>query len=195
MPKLVDHADRRSRLAEAAADVIAGQGLDATGLRAVADASALTTGAVTHYFASKAALIDAAYDAVMDRLLERQAEGFFGDPPAPAAIVDQMAAVLPVDSAGVRDWRVWLAFSARAIVDPRMQQRHRAYYARITAALAAELASAGAPAVMADLVVAILDGLGIRMLLEPDDWPPSRVAATLAAAMPMLFPASAEVSP
>ncbi len=195
MPKLVDHDDRRSRLAEAAADVIAGQGLDATGLREVARASDLTTGAVTHYFTSKAALIDAAYDAVMDRLLDRQAEQLPGGV-TPEAVVAQLAAVLPGDAAGVRDWRVWLAFSARAIVDPGMQQRHRSYYARITAGLAAEFARGSDDGkAVADLVVAILDGLGTRMLLEPGDWPPDRVTATLARAMPLLFPNPDEVMP
>ena len=187
MPKHVDHDAERSRLAEAAATVIAGQGLDATGLRQVASAADQTTGALTHYFTSKAALIEAAYDAVMARLLVRQAE--LVDGADPAALAAHLAAFLPGDAASFRDWRVWLAFSARALVDETMQARHRAYYARITAALAADLAAAGGrdAAVAADLLVAALDGLGVRMLLEPGEWPAERVTAILELLVASMF--------
>ncbi len=196
MPKLVDHARRRAGLADAAADVIAGAGLDAAGLRDVARASALTTGAVTHYFASKAALLDAAYDAVMARMLARQADEF--DVPAPlSAQLDMVAGFLPLDAERARDWRVWLAFSARALVDPALQARHRRYYATITARLAADLAAAGAPAAAsaADLLVAIVDGLGVRLLLEPDDWPLARVMAVLATAAPVVAAPQSPATP
>lgn len=196
MPKNVDHDAERSRLAEAAVTVISGQGLDATGLRQVASAADQTTGALTHYFTSKAALIEAAYDAVMARLLVRQAE--LVDAVDPATLAAQLATVLPGDADATRDWRVWLAFSARALVDDSMQARHRAYYARITTTLAADIAAAGGSdgtaaagggdaAAMADLLVAVLDGLGVRMLLEPGEWPTERVMAVLTRLAAPLF--------
>lgn len=187
MPKVVDHAARRSRLARATADVIAGSGLEATGLREVAHASSLTTGALTHYFASKAELLDAAYDAAMERILERQHEWRARSVRIGAdELVGRLAEILPLDADALRDWRVWLAFSARALVDDRLRARHRDYYARITAMLAAEIAAPDAAAI-ADLIVAIVDGLGVRIMLEPGDWPRSRVEATLALAGPILF--------
>ena len=38
----------------------------------------------------------------------------------------------------------------------------------------------------ADLLVALIDGLSVRILLEPDDWPRARVIETLSAALPIL---------
>lgn len=188
MPRAVDHAARRSSLALVTANVIAGAGLEATGLREVARASALTTGALTHYFASKAELLDAAYDAAMERILARQdAWRASGARPDGAVLVGWLAEVLPLDADSLRDWRVWLAFSARALVDDRLRGRHRDYYARITTALAAELGGGPASPALADLLVAIVDGLGVRIMLEPGDWPRSRVEATLALAVPHLF--------
>ena len=188
MPRNVDHDARRSSLARATADVIAGGGLEATGLREVARATALTTGALTHYFASKAELLDAAYDAVMERILARQdAWAASTARPDSAELVGRLAEILPLDAESLRDWRVWLAFSARALVDDRLRDRHRDYYARITAALAAELGGSPAAPALADLLVAIVDGLGIRIILEPGHWPRARVEAVLAMAIPQLF--------
>ena len=82
---------------------------------------------------------------------------------------------------------MWLAFSARALVDARMLDRHRDHYARITATLAAELGGGPDAQQVTDLLVAIVDGLGVRIMLEPGDWPRARVEATLALALPHLF--------
>lgn len=181
MPRIADHDTRRQQLAQAAAVVIARSGVAAASMRDVAAAGGVTTGAVTHYFPGRSELIAAAYDQVMGRLADRL-EG-----PDLAALADlpalagALASFLPHDDETRSDWRVWLAFSAEALVDPALAVRHRAHYAAILAAVAAEIGGA----VAADLLVAIIDGLAIRILLEPEDWPRERVLATLAAALPL----------
>jgi AcrR family transcriptional regulator len=187
MPRIVDHEERRSRLADAAATLIADAGLDAAGLRQVARAGAVTTGAVTHYFDSKEALLDAAYAAVMERLAAQQQAG----PPVgeltAEALAGHVATFLPHDADSLRDWRVWLAFSARALVDPRLAAQHRAAYARITAQLAGEISDRPEARALADMLVALVDGLAIRMMLEPGDWPAARVHAVLMTVTPTCF--------
>lgn len=188
MPKLVDHQRRRAAIADAALDVIAGGGLDAAGLREVARRSDVTTGAITHYFADKAALLDAAYEAAMARVIARQAEVGRADP---ALLPQALASFLPTDDEAIREWRVWLAFSARAAVEPRLRERHGAHYTNILNDFAAALAAGGLPsgraAIAADALVAVLDGVAIRMLLEPGGWPAERIEAILAAvAAPLL---------
>lgn len=184
MPRIVDHAARRAALADTAVALIAADGLEAAGLRQVARAGAVTTGAVTHYFDSREALIDAAYAAVMARLNERQLAGPSMAGLDAAGLAAHVASFLPLDDEARRDWRVWLAFSARALVDPRLAAQHRAAYARITAQMAAELGGGPDAAARADMLLALVDGLAIRMLLEPGDWPESRVAAVLMTATP-----------
>lgn len=176
MPKTVDHAARRESIAATAAAVIAAHGVAGASLRDVAAAGGVTTGAVTHYFPGRSDLIAAAYDRVMGRLLERLEE-----PAGHGELLATLASYLPTDALGEAEWRIWLAFSAEALVDPALLARHRAYYAAITARLAADLSP-----VQADLLVALIDGLAIRILLEPADWPAARITATLAAALPML---------
>ena len=176
MPKTVDHALRRSDLAQAAARVIAAQGVTAASLRDVAAAGGVTTGAVTHYFPGRTALVAAAYEAVMGKLLDR-----LDEPSGHGELLATITSYLPQDPDSEAEWRVWLAFSAEALVNPALREKHCAYYAAITARLAADLSP-----VQADLLVALIDGLAIRILLEPHDWPAARIAATLSAALPML---------
>lgn len=186
MPKQVDHAARRRTLADTAAATIAAAGLEAANLRDVARAGGLTTGAVTHYFPSKDALLTAAYEAVMARLADRQASEPVPDDPS--AITALLATYLPHDADSIAEWRVWLAFTARALVDPDLCARHTSHYARIIGDLARQLP--GDPqtaAIRADALVGLIDGLAIRIMLEPADWPAPRVKATLAAVLPSLI--------
>jgi TetR/AcrR family transcriptional regulator, transcriptional repressor of bet genes len=184
MPKLVDHDSRRQQLAHAAAGVIARDGLNGASLRDVAAAGGVTTGAVTHYFPGRTDLIAAAYEQVMGRIVDRL-DGTPLDSLADAdALVGMLSGFLPHDAQTRSEWRVWLAFSAEALVDPVLSARHRAHYAAILARIAADFGPDGPDgAVRADLLVAIIDGLAIRILLEPEDWPPARVRATLGATL------------
>ncbi len=181
MPRIADHDRRRQHLAATAAGVIARSGLAGASMRDVAAAGGVTTGAVTHYFPGRTALIAAAYDQVMGKLAERLDGPEHPDLRDTAALAGMLAQFLPHDAETQAEWRVWLAFSAEALVDPALAARHRAHYAGVLATIAAELGGA----VQADLLVAIIDGLAIRILLEPDDWPRDRVLATLAAALPI----------
>jgi TetR/AcrR family transcriptional repressor of bet genes len=99
-----------------------------------------------------------------------------------------MAAFLPLDEDRLRDWRVWFAFWGRAAVDARYRALHRGYYADITASLTAsmiQMRDAGQlpggvdPAILADAVIAAVDGIGVRATHEPENWPPARQVATL----------------
>lgn len=188
MPKQVDHADRIRTIASAAIAAIGEVGLDALRLRDVAEAGDMTTGAVTHYFDGKDAVLEAALAEVVRRILEGQAaldaEVERGNP------VEAVAAFLPDTEERRRDWKVWFAFWGRAISDARLRRQHRAYYAAILANLTDSIRAfqrsglahpAADPALLADAVVAAVDGLGIRASLEPDEWPPERQRKTLRA--------------
>lgn len=71
MPKIVDIDTQRRIIADATIGVINQNGLDQTKLRDVARAGNMTTGTVTHYFADKDAVLEAALEEVVRRTLER----------------------------------------------------------------------------------------------------------------------------
>jgi TetR/AcrR family transcriptional repressor of bet genes len=189
MPKLVDHDVQRQTIAAAAVDVIDAAGLEGARLRDVATAADLTTGAVTHYFDGKDALLAAAMDLIVERILEKQSEPPLGDMDG---LIDMAAQFLPLDAESKRDWRVWLAFWGRAIHDDALRAKHRAYYARMTEGLARDLAPRGrrpgkTERMLADAIIAAIDGIGTRAALEPADWPPKRQRETLKLMLAPLF--------
>lgn len=188
MPKQVDHDEQRLAIAGAAISVIDREGLDGARLRDVARAANVTTGAVTHYFDSKDAVLEAALAEIVRRILEKQSE-IAGT----ASLVDLASAFLPLDAASRSEWRVWLAFWGRAIANERLRAIHREYYAAIVSRLAEGLIAAyplpePQARTLADAVIAAIDGVGTRATLEPEDWPPERQRATLALLLGPLTP-------
>ncbi len=190
MPKQVDHNDQRRAIAGAAISVIDRQGLDGARLRDVARAANVTTGAVTHYFDSKDAVLEAALSEIVRRILNKQ-ETTVSKRAANAtdALVDLAFAFMPTDAESRGEWRVWLAFWGRATANERLRAIHRDYYAAIVAQLVEGLAanppagrslSREAARTLADAVIAAIDGVGTRATLEPEEWPPARQRATLA---------------
>jgi TetR/AcrR family transcriptional repressor of bet genes len=187
MPKLVDHDERRAEIAAAAADAIDRHGLDRVRLVDVARIASCTTGAVSHYFPDKDAVLAAALEHVLSHLTQQapRSQPWPLDPDPVDSMLAVLGEVLPIDEARQRDWRVWIAFCGRAVSTPALATLHRDFYADIQQALANVLGDTGIAGSAADAqqlavsMVAALDGLGLRATLEPDEWPVERLRSTL----------------
>ncbi|MGD1935805.1 MAG: TetR/AcrR family transcriptional regulator [Candidatus Phaeomarinobacter sp.] len=177
MPKQVDHDQRRSQLADAAVAAIDVHGLDSVRLVDVAREARLTTGAVVHYLSSKDDVLLAAFDRVGRRNAERLEETRGMDP------VDRALAYLPNSDETAREWRVFLQFWGRGVSDPAFRERHRAGYEALVDTLSQELAAGGIrdAAIVADALVAGVDGIAVRVAMEPDAWDVTRMRKTVAA--------------
>ncbi len=185
MPKQVDHDLRRSQLANAAIAAIDAQGLDSVRLVDVARAARLTTGAVTHYLSNKDEVLLAAFDEVCARTLLRVG-GTGGQ-----TLLEQALTYLPHDEHSAREWRVFLQFWGRGVSDPVFRTRHRVAYEAISHVLRLDLEQRGVAAapVVADAIIAAVDGVAVRVCMEPDAWPMTRMRATLAALIDPLMDA------
>jgi TetR/AcrR family transcriptional repressor of bet genes len=189
MPKRVDLAAQRQTIANAAIDVIDEAGLDGARLRDVARAASVTTGAVTHYFDGKDAVLEAALAEIVRRTLERIDAGRNLKTPTDVhAFIASSFTSLPIDEYSRQEWRVWLAFLGRAITDERLRAIHRDHYEkfvdrRIAPLLALRVAGPRPTRAQlrrcADAFVAAIDGVGMRATLEPELWPPKRQKDTL----------------
>jgi TetR/AcrR family transcriptional repressor of bet genes len=197
MPKRVDITAQRRTIADAAITVINQTGLDRTRLRDVARAGNVTTGAVTHYFDGKDAVLEAALEEIVRRTLERIDRSGDADTSGDvAAFIGRVCRYLPIDDVSRREWRVWLAFWGRAIADERLRAVHRSYYGAFVDRLIRYLRPLGNTGSKtsakklrryADALIAAIDGVGTRATLEPGDWPPKRQRETLSSLlMPML---------
>ncbi|WP_405138076.1 TetR/AcrR family transcriptional regulator [Nocardia sp. NBC_01388] len=186
MPKQVDFAEQRRTIAAAAVAVIDKAGIDGARLRDVAAAAKVTTGAVTHYFDGKDAVLEAALSEVVRRMLERPAPST-DVPIGLVSCIELFCGYLPLDARGLGEWRVWLAFWGRAMTDERLAAVHRRYYEEIVERITRRLSTlqgTSAPrelGVFADSVLAAIDGVGTRATLEPQSWPAERQRRTLSA--------------
>ncbi|MEO0983736.1 MAG: TetR/AcrR family transcriptional regulator [Pseudomonadota bacterium] len=174
MPKIVDHEERRRAIASAAVDAVAAHGLDGVKLADIARAAEVTTGAVSHYFEDKDAVLAAALEEVCTRLFIK-----IGEPDGPPSF-DDLASCLPDDEESRKEWRVWLAYWGRAPFSERLSEIHRQYYLEIETAVVEDIEDvAEDPRLAAAAIIAAIDGVGTRATLEPDAWPPARQRALL----------------
>lgn len=188
MPKLVDRTAKKTEIANAALAAIAERGLDEVRMVDIARATEATTGQLVHYFPDKDAMLLAALDEIMVRLLARSSV-----PANRRDAISEIAEALPLDSEGRRDWRIWLQFWGRAMHNPAFGPRHEDYYRQITAALSASLRpqiGAAKADALADAIVAAVDGIGVRATLEPNAWPPVRQKRLLTQMLAPMFDAA-----
>ena len=185
MPRIVDHDSRRSAIAAAACRVIAQRGIDGLKLTDVGTAAGCTTGAITHYFADKNAVLVAALDhaiGAMNLRIERRLAR------APGDVLGFLSETLPIGSRGRAEIVVWYSFWARALSDPALMRRqrgmHKRWRAQVGRCLAGmaergEIAPADDPVEQAEGLCAVINGIGLRASLDPGEWPARRQVGQL----------------
>ena len=194
MPKIVDHEERRTHIARAAASIIAERGIDAVTMIAIGEAAGVTTGAVTHYFDDKDHVIlaalrwaDEAMQARTARALEEHRD-----------VVSIALAALPSNDESRIEWLLWAVFADRAIrSEALMKEQNRRdhdWHALATHVLS-NLRDEGRldPSididVEASLVVALVDGIGFHAAWDPQSWPEDRQRQVLQQYVDRLAPA------
>ena len=191
MPKFVDAVIRRQEIVDAVFRIIATDGLERASLREVADEAQLAVGSVRHYFASSDELLTHAFAVVVDRIVGRltDADSRLGDTPPGsgeqhAAVLALLGEFLPLDEERAVDACVWMAFKNAARTRPFLaaeaDRSHRAVAAVVGGLILglaeAEGADTGHAAGLdqqvlvteAELLLAVLDGLTMHALLQPE---------------------------
>ncbi|MGO4384198.1 TetR/AcrR family transcriptional regulator [Specibacter sp. RAF43] len=197
VPKIVDADDRRELVAEAVFRVTHKRGLTQASLRNVAQEAGLALGSVRHYFDNQAELMEFAFRVNSERIHLRaldKLENLEQNPlPGDAAgLVEACAGVLaellPLDGDRGTDAMVHMEFMLAARTDPRLADAARDDY-RATGALVGRVVlqlldsplAAGRPAPVdeAERLIALLDGLSLRLVLQPAWAAPEQGRATL----------------
>jgi TetR/AcrR family transcriptional regulator, transcriptional repressor of bet genes len=194
LPKTVDHEARRAALAEAVWRVALRRGIEDATLREIAAEAGWSTGVLAHYFADKDELVGFAFRLVVDRAAARiRAALVDGDR------VEQLRAALretlPLDDERRAEARVWLAFVGRSLTHPGLARDRQAFYRTWRETLARVIeggqqegafASGLAPEAEAAGLIALVDGLALQGVTDPEGLPPQRQAAVLDAALARL---------
>lgn len=196
MPKLVDHEERRRELGEAVWRVIRSRGVDSASIRTVAREAGWSPGALRHYFTSQSELLTFAMQMVVERIEARlSALEPAADPRR--AVEQRLHELLPLDEERRAENEVWLAFAARALVDPQLRARHEEVDEELRRAARAtleELGSAGRlrPGLELDLEAerlhGLLDGLALHTAMRPNRMSPEVIRSVLARHLDSLDP-------
>jgi AcrR family transcriptional regulator len=185
MAKSVDHAERREIFAEAALRVIMKDGIAGLTVRRVSQEAGYTTGALTHYFQSKDQLLVQASEQSARLVRERMARAE-SIVPAVEAIRRVVALALPLTAETRSYWRIWVGFWERSSYDDEVARTMRLRYQEWRQRLArllqraqeeGDVAAGVNIAQAADALVALVDGIGVEVLLGVQRIPAARQRA------------------
>lgn len=178
---MTEYECRRQRLAEAAVEVIARDGIDAATVRRIAAELQCSTTIITDCFDDKDELLLTAYRTVAGKTLERFRQRIST---SPADLIDALMSLTALDPESWRGWRVHLAFLERALRDPRLaeEQQCRIDETRgyIEQAIRLAYGSHGDAGELARLVIVLIRGISLQLLFEPGSWTRDQVRSLLA---------------
>jgi AcrR family transcriptional regulator len=178
MPAKADPVERRTHIVQAAFRCIARDGVEQFSMRTVAKEASCTIGMVNHWFASKNDLVEACWNIATETALQRAGNALSND-----TIEDAFASGLPLDEVRTVELKVWLAFWALAISQPSLQERYGFRNKKTRSYIKKEMRSRGLDSKQAEAyanhMMAMIDGITVNGLLEPDYWTPHRQLKSL----------------
>src|SRR3954468_3019325 len=193
MPVFVDHEERRRQVVAVASRLIAEAGLDAVTVRDVANAADCSTAIVSHYFHNKKELLFLTYRASIDRATQR-CDAALG--PDGTDLRAYLAEIMPLDEERLIEWKIWVAFWAKAVSDPDIAaaqrdcvRRTRHNIGKVLNALRDRGALVGkldGDETARRLLVMIM-GLAVQVMFDAEDWPAERQHALIDAELVKLF--------
>ncbi|MCY1670045.1 TetR/AcrR family transcriptional regulator [Novosphingobium sp. SL115] len=189
MPIVVDRDERRAQVVAIAFDLVADRGIEALTFREIAAAAGCSTSIVSHYFGNKNELLFCIYQVANQRATER----LLAARKSGASVKEALESVLPLSPESQRDWRVWLAFWARAHIDPTYFAERRQAAESSLALYREMLAESGTTNwneewldLAARRLLAAVAGIGLEACFAPDDWTPNRIKAVFSAELAAL---------
>jgi len=172
----------RERILQAACELIAERGIGGARIAQIAKAAGVSTALVHYHFQTREILLAATLDYAFDlasavRLLPAGEHGEGGS--AAKRLADVVERSLPTTDPGRREWQLWAELWLGAARDPSLRPIAAQMYARYRTGIAAAIADGVAagefapvdPVKTADLAMAVIDGLGLRVLLGDPSMP------------------------
>lgn len=177
MPPSATDTNRRE-IASAACALVAEGGLDSVSMRRIATHLGATTGYISHYYADKEDLLEAALRAALTELTA-------GSEPLSTNLeewIDNAVRTLPHNVDSQRFWRILTAFQAASLNNPRLAEILRVYVVEQISALTGHLTEkvgADAPeedvTALARSLFALVSGLGTTSTITPDAFTPGQL--------------------
>ena len=166
MPKQVDREQRREELAAALWRLVLRDGIEAASLRRVAAEAGWSAGSLRHYFATQSELLTFAMELVVQRVTGR-VEAITPTDDARDTAERVLHEVLPLDAERHAEMQVWLAFTARALVEPELRELRDVAHTGLRGLCVAAVSLLGGSIADAERVHALIDGLALHAVLDP----------------------------
>ena len=169
--------DTAARILDAACDLIAEDGIEEVRIARVAQRAGASTALVHHYFSTREELLEQA----LIHSFERTGEERFGEEPEPErgtaaeGLKRAIRESLPAPGAQEREWVLWVELWVRAVREPdlrpvatRLYERYRDWMASVirVGVESGEFDAGVDVDETADVAMAMLDGTGVRALLD-----------------------------
>jgi AcrR family transcriptional regulator len=178
------------RILDAACDLIAAEGIDEVRIARVAQRAGASTALVHHYFSTREELLEQAlihsFEQAGDERFQRPADA---EETATQALARGLAESLPFPGPQEREWVLWVELWLRAVREPalrdvaaRLYGRYRDWLAGLIRAgiESGEFSADADPNALADLAMTLLDGTGIRALIDDPEMDVERARALVA---------------
>ncbi|WP_153502560.1 TetR/AcrR family transcriptional regulator [Cumulibacter manganitolerans] len=202
MPRIVDHEERRRELATSVWSIIRTDGIEAVTIRALAERSGWSSGAVRHYLPTREAILEFAAGQVA-----AEARRFIESRPVTGDAVQDfrtaLLATLPLTADTRAYLETWLAFVGAAVTGQGPAQKallyddlHSFLVETLTGFAADGRLATGSVGAVAISLHALLDGLAVHLLLhqitgrEAEDAVDRWLAGSLVVPDPVREPAS-----
>jgi AcrR family transcriptional regulator len=173
----------RERILAAAVGQIAREGIDGVRIARIAMEAGVSTSLVHYHFASREALLAEALDYSYTHAGDaRISNGDLPDRTHAERLATMIDQCLPTTDALRDDWVLWVELWLRSVRHPELGVFAEELYARMRAWFAEEIAAGVAdgefdrcdPEDVADRVLALLDGFGVRNLIGDSQVPLER---------------------
>lgn len=185
MPKRVDHDQRKKRIAEATWKVILERGMEGATVRNIAEEAGLSLGSLRHFFTTQDELLDYAMNLVKDNALARINEIAVQELPPKQKVLAMLLELVPCTEETRAEMEVWFAFTvyARHRKD-RFDPQHDGMYVGMCRMIDYMdhhrlLNSALNKDIEAEKLYALVDGLALHAMLEPQRLDKERITKVL----------------
>ena len=196
MPKIVDHAKKKHDIAAAACTAISELGIEKVKLIDIGQRAGCTTGAITHYFANKNEVLIAAWDYLYSDLIKQTN---IVSAREPYSLIDVLSESLPLTPQSRAQVKVWMALTIRSLNNSSLAKKQIETSGLWNMRIRKELRKAQQLGVLdsqidpdfeSQVISIVINGICLRAIMDPKDWPRSRQIKFLCQHVDRLVPES-----
>jgi AcrR family transcriptional regulator len=191
VPRTSVEAERREQILAAACDVLSELGFRSLRVQDVAKRARTSTGTVHYYFATKRDLVHAAFEYNFDRSFARRRHILDAHDDPRERLHAFVRSYLPGDEVTDKAWAVWFELWCEALHEDDLQELNERVYGEWRRIMAAVIRDGqdrgqfrdGDAVMLANSLIAMIDGLAIQVLLRSRSMTVDRMRAVCDAAL------------